>query len=148
MRLPTLQLGAKLRAMRSQTPLRWLKIALFAGIGVLLVLQFLPTPLKAWVRTQEVRDGLALVSWVAAVGSQAVDPQRRMRPASWAFFAAFILTIAALPLVPLAHSYGMVSKDDYAGLSLGLIFANGIFGVCVLGFQGNAKVIQAGPAAN
>jgi hypothetical protein len=141
--LPISQLGGKVRMMRLQTLLRWLNIALGAGFGILLVLQFLPTPLRAWAETQAVRDSGLLVGWVVVVCSQATDPRRRMRPVSWGFLAAFILTVAALPLVPLAESRGMVSEDGYLGLSVGLIFANLIFGACVVGFQRNAKVVQA-----
>jgi hypothetical protein len=141
--LPILQLGARVRVMRLQTLLRWLNIALGAGFLILLVLQFLPTPLKAWAETRGARDGLLLVGWVGVVCSQTIDPQRRMRPVSWAFLAAFIATLAALPLVPLAQSRGMVSEDGHFGLSIGLIFANLIFGACVVGFQRNAKAVQA-----
>ncbi len=129
--------------MHSQTFLRWLNIGLGAGFGFLLVLQFLPTPLKYWAETKGIRDGLLLVGWVAVVCSRAIDPTHRMRPVSWAFLAAFILTVAALPLVPLAHARRMVSEDGYSGLSLGLIFASFIFGACVVGFQSNAKLVQA-----
>ena len=140
--LPIAQLGAKVRAMRSQALLRWLNIALGAGIAILLVLQFLAAPLKNWAETKELHDSVLLIGWVAMVCSRAIDPRRRMRPVSWAFLTAFALTVAALPLIPLARSRGIVSQDGYAGLTLGVVFANLIFGACVVGFQTNAKLVQ------